>query len=559
MQDSEMSKKIKKENSHRINSGLSHPMNFSLLWKQKNLLVPLIFVLCVTALVYARALQNGLLLWDDGWHVTNNTDIQSLSAQNIVKICTSFYGNMYHPLTTLTFALEYQLFGLSPAVYHATNILFHLANVVLVFLFVFRLSGRREIAIIAACLFGIHPMHVESVAWITERKDVVYAFFYLFALISYVRFVQKEGKKYYWLTIIFFTLSLFSKTTALTLPVVLLLIDFYMHRKTKAGIIAEKLPMVLLSIVFGIIALHSQTDSMNYAKEIGVTVVDRLFFFFYSVCYYCIHLFVPINLSALHLMPEKINGFLPLAYYLAVLPVLVLIFLGTRKGVLQREYIFGSLFFITAISLSLHIVPVGMAIVAERYTYIPYIGLYFLIGQFYCYFVDRRVNVGLAGKRVVIGISLILIALLGFLSYQRIGIWKRTDILFHDATLEANNVKEAHYIEALGYELEAAQRNKSRNYAEAIEWYTKVIALNPKSVESYTNRGVAKHCLLDYNGAINDYTKAIEINPSLPRPYPNRAAIYLLWHRQKEACADLWTAYNLGMRNVFEIMKVDCP
>jgi O-antigen ligase len=146
-------------------------------------------------------------------------------------------------------------------------------------------------------------MHVESVAWITERKDVVYAFFYLSALISYVRFVQKEGKKYYWLTILFFMLSLFSKTTALTLPVVLLLIDFYLHRKIKTGIIVEKLPMVLLSIVFGMIALHSQTDSMNYAQEIGITILDRFFFLLYSVCYYCIHLFVPMNLSALHSMP----------------------------------------------------------------------------------------------------------------------------------------------------------------------------------------------------------------------------------------------------------------
>jgi protein O-mannosyl-transferase len=559
MQDGGMSKKGKKENSHKINSNSSQPTTLSLLWKQKNLAVPLIFILCVTALVYARALQNGILLWDDGWHVTNNTDIQSLSVQNIVKICTSFYGNMYHPLTTLTFAIEYQLFGLSPAVYHATNILFHLANVVLVFLFVFRLSGRREIAIIAACLFGIHPMHVESVAWITERKDVVYAFFYLSALISYVRFVQKEGKKYYWLTILFFMLSLFSKTTALTLPVVLLLIDFYLHRKIKTGIIVEKLPMVLLSIVFGMIALHSQTDSMNYAQEIGITILDRFFFLLYSVCYYCIHLFVPMNLSALHLMPEKINGFLPREYYLAVLPMIAFIFLGIRKGVLQREYIFGTLFFIATISLSLHIVPVGMAVVAERYTYMPYIGLYFLVGQFYCYFVDRQINIAPSGKRVIVGIALVLMTLLGFLTYQRIGVWKRTDMLFHDATVKANSVKEARYIEALGYELEAADRNKSRKYAEAIEWYTKVIALSPNSVESYTNRGVAKHCLQDYDGAMRDYTKAIELNPSLPRPYPNRAAIYLLWNKQKEACADLWTAYNLGLHNVFEIVKVDCP
>ena len=160
--------------------------------KRLNLYI-VIIILIGTALVYSRTLQNDFLTWDDDIHVTNNPDIQSLSLHNIKTIFSSYYLSMYHPLVTLSFAIEYHFVGLHPAVYHATNVLFHLANVVLVFFLVLSLSQRRETAIIAACLFGLHPMHVESIAWITERKDVVYAFFYLSALIFYLRFIR-QGK-----------------------------------------------------------------------------------------------------------------------------------------------------------------------------------------------------------------------------------------------------------------------------------------------------------------------------------------------------------------------------
>ena len=177
--------------------------------KRFNFYIPLIIILMVTAFVYARTLQNGFF-WDDYIHISNNPDIRLLSLHNIQSFFTSYYVNMYHPLVTLSFAIEYHFVGLSPLMYHASNVLFHLANVVLVFYLIFLLSQRCETAIIAACLFAIHPMHVESVAWITERKDVLYAFFYLLALIFYLRFIQQGKVKNYWMVYLCFVLSLFS-------------------------------------------------------------------------------------------------------------------------------------------------------------------------------------------------------------------------------------------------------------------------------------------------------------------------------------------------------------
>jgi protein O-mannosyl-transferase len=552
-----MVKRQKKSDQINERTGKTQIIKFGDLWNKRQYLYPLSLILIFTALLYSHALQNDILSWDDHWHITDNADIKSLSANNIKTIFTSYYTNMYHPLVTLTFAVEYQLFGLNPVAYHTTNVLFHLANVLLVFFLVLRLSRRREIAIIAACLFGIHPMHVESVAWITERKDVVYAFFFLCGLINYVRFVQKEGKQWYWLAFLSFLLSLLSKSTAITFPIILLFIDGYFARKIKSRTIVEKLPFFLLSIIFGVVALGSQSETTSFEIFKQFTFLDRFFLASYSLCYYIFHLFVPVNLSALHSMPEKIQGLLPFEYYAAVLPVVVLIYLCTRKGIFQREYIFSMCFFLVSVSLNIHLIPFGKAIVAERYSYVPYIGLSYLIGQLYCFVIDRFPHL-LRWKKGIVLVTVLLVMLFGYITYQRIGVWKNTSILFHDASMKARNGKEAAIVQALGFVLDAEEMTNARRYSDAIEMYDKAITLDPQRVESYSNRGIAKHCLEDYDGAMKDYTKAIELNPLFSRAYANRAAIYILWNQRDKACADYHTAYNLGLTSVLPTLQEYC-
>lgn len=526
--------------------------------KRFSLHISLIIILMVTALIYERTLQNGFLTWDDHTHITNNPDIRSLSMQNIKAIFTSYYIGMYHPLVTLSFAVEYHFFGLNSLVYHTTNVLFHLANVVLVFYLVLSLSQRRETAIIAACLFAIHPMHVESVAWITERKDVVYAFFYLCSLIFYLRFIQQGKAKNYWMVCVCFILSLFSKTTAITLPIILFFIDIYCRRKVTVRTSLEKLPFFILSLVFGLIALHSQGDSTRYIVGSSFNFIDRIFLASYSLCYYLIHLFLPINLSALHLMPIKAEGMLPVEYYLAFIPLVILAFIGIRKGMFQREYVFGMLFFFVILSLNIHVIPVGMAIVSERYTYLAYVGLYYIIGQLYSISFDRYKVFLFSWKKVVVTIAALLALFFGYLTYQRIGVWKSTLVLFQDAAVKTNNIKEANFIHMLAFEYEGEERNRMKLYTEAIEWFNKAITLNAQLPELYSNRGISKYYLCNYTEAIQDYNKAIELDSSFAPAYFNRAEIYLLWNRQQEACEDLWNAYRLGMHNAFNLAHANC-
>jgi protein O-mannosyl-transferase len=532
--------------------------NFKEHIKRLNLYIPLIIILIFTALVYARTLQNGILTWDDDTHITNNPDIRSLSLHNIKTIFTSYYIRMYHPLVTLSFAAEYHFFGLHAAVYHATNVLFHLANVVLVFFLVLSLSQHRTTALIAACLFGIHPMHVESVAWITERKDVVYAFFYLCTLIFYLRFIQHGKAQNYWMLCLCFVLSLFSKTTAITLPVILFFIDIYNGRKVTRRSFLEKLPLFVLSLVFGLIALHPQGNGPQYFNRGSIDFIDRIFRASYSLCYYLIHLFLPMNLSALHLMPIKVEGMLPVEYYLALIPLLLLVFLGTRKGIFRREYIFGLSFFVVILSLNIHIIPIGMAIVSERYTYVAYVGLYYIIGQLLSIAFKRYENVLFPWKKAIVGGMTLLALYFGYLTYQRIGVWKNTLILFQDAVMKADNKKELNFIQTLGYLFEADEKSKTGLYIEAIECLDKAIALSPELPQLYVSRGMSKYSLHSYADAIKDYEKAIELNPSYAPAYFNRAVVYLLWNRQEEACKDLWNAYRLGMHGAYNYIQANC-
>jgi protein O-mannosyl-transferase len=268
-------------------------------------------ILLITSAVYFQGIFNDFTHWDDPSQVYQNPDIRSLKFDNIQTYFTKYYVNMYQPLTTLSFAVEYHFFGLNPKAYHATNLVLHLFNVVLVFYFVLIISKRTTTALIVACLFGIHPMHVEAVAWITSRKDVLYTFFYIGSIISFIKYVTYNKHTYYWISLFLFVFSLLSKSTAVTLPVILLLIDWYKQRDFRGSVLYEKIPFLVLSFLFGIISLISQ-QSMGYENDaVAFKFIDRLLLAAYSLGFYFVKLFIPINLSVLHAFEKYDTGYFP--------------------------------------------------------------------------------------------------------------------------------------------------------------------------------------------------------------------------------------------------------
>ena len=192
-------------------------------------------------------------------------------------IFTIFYSANYHPFTTFCWALLFRFFGTDPLPYHLLNVLLHLLNTWLVFKITEGLSGRRITAIVVSILFAIHPMHVESVAWISELKDVLYSAFYLSSLLAYLHYLRNGfHKKFYVAAILFFLFSLFSKSAAVTLPVLLIAIDIYTGRKINARSLSDKIPFFLLALLFGILNLRAQGIA-NLSPYFGY--VNRIFLF----------------------------------------------------------------------------------------------------------------------------------------------------------------------------------------------------------------------------------------------------------------------------------------
>ena len=502
--------------------------------EQQNLnLYYLIFIVLLTVIVYSNSLHNDFTNWDDHKNIHENPDIKALSGENIKKIFSTFYVGMYQPLVTLSFAAEYHFFKYDPFFYHLDNLILHIVNVILVFMLIFKISGRREISFIVSLLFAIHPMHVESVAWISERKDVMYSLFYLTSIIFYLRYIDKlkvKNKKsnniifnnQYILSISFFILSLLSKSAAITLPVLLLLFDYYYSRLTIKSII-EKIPFFILSLIFIIITFHSQTSAL-IPNTAYVKPFNRIFLASYAISYYLIRLVLPFNLSAIHPFRGS-NIALPKEYYFSFIVIVAICVMVIFIKRFRKEILFGLIFFLITVSLVIQIIPFGESIVSERYTYIPYLGLFFIIG----YFADFVYTKFALKKGIRVSVIIIIFGLTGYysiLSYNRNKIWKNNVTLWTDAL---SKTPASLVCLQLGLSME-----EEKKYKEALTYLNNSIKLDSTDGGNYNERGILKGMLNDYKGAIVDFDKAIKLRPNLEQAKKNRLKAITYMEQDKD-------------------------
>ena len=212
--------------------------------KNHKIILSLCLILAIPAISFFPSLKNDFLNWDDPQYVTENKMITELSWRNIETIFDSIYMGHYHPLTLLSYALEYRFFKLNPFAYHLTNLILHLINGLLVFWLIWMLKGGVLTSLVVSLLFGIHPLHVESVAWISERKDLLCSFFFLGSLVVYLTYLKTRRRRFYFLSLFLFLLSLLSKSMAVTLPLVLVLCDYLLDRKFDRKCLIEKIPFL---------------------------------------------------------------------------------------------------------------------------------------------------------------------------------------------------------------------------------------------------------------------------------------------------------------------------
>jgi hypothetical protein len=377
---------------------------------------PVVLSLALTAAAFSPALFNGFTSWDDNLLLVNNPQITSLSAGNLRSIFFSFHHGLYHPLVNIFYALEYHFSGLNPLVFHATNLLLHLLNVILAYLFIVMLGGGALIAAGAALFFGLHPLHVESVAWVAERKDLLYTGFFLSGLIAYLRFRATGNKRLYAMAWLFCLLSLGSKAMAMSFPFVLLLIDWREGRRIDAKNLLEKLPFFLLTVVFAVLAVLARHYTGSLTNDPPLSWANLFIGTHRLLFHYFPRVFLPWLNSQLYpgvTYSQKIFAGLPLIYYAApwlALGFFAFIFWLARR---DRGVVFGLGFFLLAIAPALVLIPVGPF--ADRFTYLSSLGLFFAAGL-----LIERFRL----ERPAVAVLAVLIVVFSLMTWQRCLIWR---------------------------------------------------------------------------------------------------------------------------------------
>jgi len=496
----------------------------------------LLFISCL--LVYFNSFQNELIYnWDDAGYILKNPYIDSLSWQNIKDIFSNFYFSNYQPLTLIVYAVIFKFVGTKVFLYHFVQFIFHVLNTFLVYKFISLLQNKKWISIGVALLFAVHPMHVESVAWISEMKDVLYTFFFLLALITYHYYVNKPDKKTKWyLWIIFlFILSLLSKPSAVIFSVVLLAMDLYYERLWRWRTWIEKIPFFLLSLGFGIITILAQEGAI---QELGPVLkgYERALIVIYSYILYLWKFFLPINLSAAYPYPIKDGGVLPTEYFIipiAFIALCVIVYL-LRKN---KKFIWGILFFTINLLMVIQIIPVGGMIASERYTYIPYIGLSFsALTLMEKYIKNIKLNY------VILGIIVVIFT---FLAHQRTYYWRNGDVLFSDVLNKypryAYGYNNRGFLYWDHYAIDIYKDNpqiKEKYVEKALQDFTKAINLDYTYAEPFLNRGILYYNTGRPDQALADFNRFLELKPDNPDGLLNRANTLSTLGRFKEAIPD---------------------
>jgi tetratricopeptide (TPR) repeat protein len=517
----------------------------------KHLITAAVFAAGITFLLYLPALNNSFVNWDDDVTVYENTHIRAINGDFLKWIFLSEVVGLWHPLTMLSFAIDYAIFGLNPLGFHLTNSLIHTANTALIFFLVVRLievSSKQNpliAAFVTAFLFGIHPLHVESVAWVTERKDVLCAFFYLLTILLYLRYNSIDAKRERLICYILFTftfvLSLMSKPMAVSLPIVLLILDFYPLRRLSfkkgwnAKLLIEKLPLFLLSLATSLINILVAGKAGALAPLEQYPLSLRILNAINSYIAYLGKMLLPVNLAPYYPFPYKLTFFDPLfVISLIVFTTITLLSILTLKR--DKPFLFTVwLYYIIALFPVIGIIKAGgFVAMADRYSYLPSLAPFLFtgigIGAIFNIFSKRAAQIS------IIPVLIFLSGVLMNMTYRQIGVWKDSMTLWsHQIELFPGQV-------ALAYNNRGFAYDDRSDYQKAIKDYSTAINIDPKFVISYNNRGNAYVSLGNYQEALKDFTTAIIIDSKYVNAYNNRGNAYVSLGGYQEAIKDFTTA-----------------
>ena len=499
----------------------------------------LVAVLALTFAVYVPSLRNGFTNWDDPLYVLNNPLLRNPTP--IAIFMTPVAGN-WHPLTIVSYVMNFRISGLDPASYHWLNLLLHLANTALVFAFVRLLApGRMWAAVVTSLFFGIHPMHVESVAWISERKDVLYAFFYLIGLLAYLRYVKSLHSGWLGASLAAFALSIASKPAAIVYPLTLAAIDFYRRRPFDARAVLEKVPFLLISAVVLRVTLQVQESAGAINRTDIGPVFPRLLVACFGIMMYAVKAIVPFGLSAMYPYPKNPATSLGPEFYLGlafVIAAIVAVYLARRN----RALVFGAAFFLTNLLLVLQFVSVGKVVMADRYTYLPYVGLFFCLGLALDDASSRR-----GPAYAVAAVLAVLVPVSLVQTWKRCQVWHDSNTLWTDVIRQYPGRIYDSYTNRGKYYFDTGRN------AEALADYEQALPLDPKPGRTYFAKGSVLGRMGQIDAALQCFDRALELDPTLVEARSDRAGIRIMKGDLQGAISDLDEAIrrNPGFRGSY--------
>ena len=464
----------------------------------------------VTVAAYAPVVQCGFVAYDDPTYVTANAVVRAgLTWNGLVSAFTSPVGGFWMPLTVLSHMADCRLFGLNPLAHHAVNLAFHLVNILLLFGLFRKMTGSTWRSAFVAALFALHPLNVESVAWIAERKNLLCTFFWLLSTWAYVGYARRPSLWQYLATAVLILCAMMSKPMAVTLPFVLLLLDYWpLKRMSLASfgrVFLEKVPLLVCSVVFGLLTFKTQAAAGAIVSGPAYSLIDRLSYAVVNYVLYIDKAIWPADLAVLYPMWTTAVS---LRALLICLVLLVFVTVAVLRRCVRFPYLaVGWLWYLGTLLPVVGIVLVGYHSIADRFTYVPLIGIFVMISWGVADFVEEAPR----SRPSAVALVLVVLAALGWMSRVQIGYWRDSISLFSRAV----SVTTANYVmhEDLGREFVAAGQ-----LDEAIDQFARSVRIN----ESYLPARVNLALVLLEKGRVID---AIAVQSDTLARYPLHAQV----------------------------------
>jgi protein O-mannosyl-transferase len=505
------------------------------------IVISLLLILAII-IAYGQVRNFDFVGYDDQEYITGNSHVQKgLTVESIIWAFTSFHSANWHPLTWLSHMLDCELYGLNPMGHHWTNLTFHMVNTVLLFIVLELMTGAIWRSAFVAALFALHPLHVESVAWVSERKDVLSAFFGLLMIFSYYRYVKISSLKNYLLVIIFFSFGLMSKPMLVTFPFVLLLLDFWplkrfhykndylfqsertTHYGSKEifGLVLEKIPLFIPVVISCILTFWAQKSYSAVMALGALPLKTRVSNALVSYVNYVLKAAWPLKLAVFY--PHPRNTLPAWQIFGAAILIACACFFAIRAAKKYPYIVIGLLWYLGTLVPVIGLIQVGEQAMADRYTYIPLIGI-FIIVAWGVLDLFRKWHY----RKIYLSVfAMIILSALTARTFCQVSHWKNGVTLFENAVKVTENNYKAHnnLATALG------QIDLDR----AIYHYKEALRIHPKYVTALRNLGLALKNKGNYDEAVLYFTKALKIDPQKTDTRMDLANIFFLQAKPEKA------------------------